>query len=345
MKIIYMLLAGLCLFSCKKTEFEDVIREVEPERPSAVHYYYSYKAEEVINAEKLGYASGEFTPGCTYIYGDTLFIANTQSGHFGVDLYKLSTHQKIGSLSSWTYKDATQTFGNYVEAISISNGRLYLANIGSCIDVFDVKTLKFITRIGNRNWGHGKTQLFHTHAMAILEDYIIVRMKDGLQVTLQSDVNADKYQNINYYSRGNLNGFDVNNGFYSHQMAIDSTGAVFLADYGQYGNRKIQVIDTTLIKQGDNVVMTNDQTMELDFNPRGIALYKNLMYISAADGSIRPYDREKKKFLPTYKSVPGYTFKGAQKLLVHNNRLWVTDISKKEVVGIDIFRNEIEEYD
>ena len=218
-------------------------------------------------------------------------------------------------------------------------------NIGSCIDVFDIHTLKFITRIGNRNWGHGNTQLFHTHAMAIVDDYIIVRMKDGLQVTLQSDVSAEKYQNINYYSRGSLDGFDVNNGFYPHQMAVDTTGLVFLADYGQYGNRKIHVIDTTLIQKGSNITMTTSQALPLEFNPRGIALYKNLMYISAADGSIRCYDREKKKFFLTFKSVPGYTFKGGQKLLVHNNRLWVTDVSTREIVGVDIFRNVIEEYD
>lgn len=345
MKIIYILFAGLCLLSCEKTKIEDVIREVEPEQPSSIHYYYSYKAEEVINAEKLGYVSSEFMPGCTYIYGDTLFIANTQSGHFSVELYSLSARQKIGSLNTWTYNDATQTFNNYVEAISVANGRLYLANIGSCIDVFDVHTLKFITRIGNRNWGHGNAQLFHTHAMAIVDDYIIVRMKDGLQVTLQSDVSAEKYQNINYYSRGSLDGFDVNNGFYPHQMAVDTTGLVFLADYGQYGNRKIHVIDTSLIQKGSNITITTSQTLPLEFNPRGIALYKNLMYISASDGSIRCYDRDKKKFFLTFKSVPGYTFKGGQKLLVHNNRLWVTDISTREIVGVDIFRNVIEEYE
>lgn len=74
MKIIYILFAGLCLLSCEKTKIEDVIREVEPDQPSSIHYYYSYKAGEVINAEKLGYASGEFMPGCTYIYGDTLSL-------------------------------------------------------------------------------------------------------------------------------------------------------------------------------------------------------------------------------------------------------------------------------
>ena len=91
--------------------------------------------------------------------------------------------------------------------------------------------------------------------------------------------------------------------------------------------------------------MTTSQAIPLDFNPRGIALYKNLMYISAADGSIRCYDREKKKFFLTFKSVPGYTFKGGQKLLVYNNRLWVTDVSTREIVGVDIFRNVIEEYE
>ena len=54
MKILYILLAGLCLCACEKTKIEDVIREVEPEQPSSIHYYYSYKAGEVINAEKLG---------------------------------------------------------------------------------------------------------------------------------------------------------------------------------------------------------------------------------------------------------------------------------------------------
>lgn len=181
--------------------------------------------------------------------------------------------------------------------------------------------------------------------MAVTGNYIIVRMKNGLQVSLQSDVNAEKYQNIGYFTRGNLNGFDVNNSFASHQMAVDSTGIVFLADFGESGNHKIHTIDTTLIRKGDNVVMTTDQTLNLDFNPQGIALYKEMIYLSARDGSLRLYNRNKKTFLPPYRSVSGYTIKGAQKLSICGNRLWMTDISTKVVVGIDIFRNEIEEYD
>lgn len=345
MKFIYLLLMITVLMSCTKTEYEDVIRDVKPEKPSAIYYYYSYKTAEVVNAEKLGFTSDEFIPGCTYIYGDTLFVANTQSNHFSVELYSLSAHRKIGSLNQWAYKNEPQVFNNYVEAIDVSDGKLFLANIGSCIDVFDVRTLEFITRIGNRSWGDRTNQFLHTHAMAIVGDYIVVRMKNRLQVILKADVTAEKYQNINFYSRGNSTGFDTNNDFFPHQMAVDSLGAIYLADYGQYGNRKIQVIDTSLIKKGDNIVMTDEQrTMSLDFNPRGIALYKNMMYISASDGSIRMYDRNKEKFIQSTKSVIGYTFRGAQKMLVTGDRLWVTDVTTREVVGVDILRNEIEEY-
>ena len=41
-----------------------------------------------------------------------------------------------------------QTFNNYVEAISVANERLYLANIGSCIDVFRYT----YTEIYHPNW-------------------------------------------------------------------------------------------------------------------------------------------------------------------------------------------------
>ena len=346
MKLIYIMAMTALLSACTKTEYQDIIREVEPEKPLAVYYYYSYKAAEVVNAATLGYASDEFIPGRTYIYGDTLFIANTQAKHFSVELYSLSARKKIGSLNQWTYKDETQVFNNYVEAIAVSDGKLFLANIGSCIDVFDVRTLGFVTRMGNRNWGEGNTQFLHTHAMVIVGDYIVVRMKNRLQVMLKSSVVADKYQNIPFFSRGSAAGFDTNNGFYPHQMAVDSLGTIFLADYGQYGNRKIQVIDPALIKKGDNIVMTDEKrTMSLNFNPRGIALYKNMMYISASDGSIRIYDRKKEKFLQTIQSVIGYTFRGAQKMLVKEDRLWVTDVTTKEVVGVDIIENTIEVYD
>lgn len=69
-------------------------------------------------------------------------------------------------------------FPDKIEAIGISGNRLYLANISSRIDVFDVRTLEFITRIGTGNWGDGINQMVHSHAMAITPDgNIMIRTK------------------------------------------------------------------------------------------------------------------------------------------------------------------------
>lgn len=336
---------GLTLSSCDKKEILKTI--TEPIDPSATYYYYSYKVQEVIDAQALGYAANEFVPDCIYIQGDTLFISNVQSGKFGVELYSLKEHKKINALNSWTYNGASQTFNKQVEAIAVSDGKLYLANRGYCIDVFDLKTLDFITRIGDRNyqnWDKNGARMLDLHAMAIAGNYIITRMKNSVQVNLTSDVQAANYQKINYFARSSTAGFDVNNGFYPHQMVVDTTGLVFLADYGQSGNKKIQVIDTALIKKGANLTLTTDKTMALDFYPRGIALWKNFMYISAADGSIRCYDRTSQQFTQTIKTVSNYTLGSCQKLFVKDNTLWVTDLGKKAVVGVGIFKNAIEEY-
>ena len=80
---------------------------------------------------------------------------------------------------------------------------------------------------------------------------------------------------------------DVNNGFHSHQMVQDSTGIVYLADFGQYGNQKIQAIDTTLIEKGDQkILIDTEKTLPLSFNPCGIALHENRMILSAQNGSL-----------------------------------------------------------
>lgn len=342
MKIMYMITACICLSACTRTVTEDIMREIPPQSPSATYFYYSYKAEEVIDAETLGYAAGTFTPDCTYIYGDTLFVANTQSGYHSLEFYSLSAHRKIGSLTEWKYKEEKQGFNGRIQAVAIDNGKLYIANEGSCIDIFDSRSMEFITRIGNRNWGSGASQLLHTHAMALTGDYIIVRMKNRLQVMLQSEVNAEKYQNIAYYARG-IQNVGVNNSFASHQMVTDSaTNLTYLTDYVQ---QKIQVIDTALIRKGDNIEMMNEQTTQLDFRPQGMALYKDMMYISGSDGSIRVYDRTKKEIMTVLKFTAGYAINNPQKLLVSGNHLWVTDIGTKKVVRIDISQHEIEEYD
>lgn len=338
-KAIYILCAcALFLSACSEEE-----PEVIPEKYNS-YYYYSYELGESISGEQLS-LSGDFTPGPSLLRGDTLFIANITENNWSLELYDRKKKKHLTSLKSWTYKDEVQTFNNRIEAIAISGNRLYLANIGSCIDVFDVNTLRFITRIGTRNWGSGNREMLHSHAMVISGDYIIIRMKNRMQVYLESDVTEENYQKVPFYARGTVNGFDTNNGFYSHQMVVDKDGLILLADYGQYGNKKIQVIDPALIQKGDNIDMVDaGRTLSLDFNPAGIALYKDLIFISDGSGYIRVYDRVKQDFIQRFNSFNGYKLGKAVKLTTDGDRLWISDQTKKQLIGADIYQNEIREY-
>ena len=139
---------------------------------------------------------------------------------------------------------------------------------------------------------------------------------------------------------------DTNNGFNPHQMVQDSTGIVYLADYGQYGNRKIQAIDTARIEKGDQKILIDaEKTLGTSFNPCGIALHNDQIMVSASNGSIYIYDRTKKEWGNSFKSVNGYTFKKAEKLLIAGSSLWVSDTNAKKLIEVKIYKNEIREYE
>ena len=331
--------------SCSEEENPEVRPAAKPAEPYTSYYYYSYEAARQLSATDFALAEGQFTPGPAYIKGDTLFVANIQSGAFSLELYDRNKNRHLASLKSWQYKEAEQKFPDKIEAIGISGNRLYLANISSRIDVFDVRTLEFITRIGTGNWGDGINQMVHSHAMAITPDgNIMIRTKKNLLVYREADVTLENYQKVPFYCRSKGDGMDVNNGFHSHQMVQDSTGIVYLADFGQYGNQKIQAIDTTLIEKGDQkILIDTEKTLPLSFNPCGIALHENRMILSAQNGSLFIYDRTKRNWENSFKSVKGYTFKKPEKLLVDQNTLWVSDVNAKKLVEIKIYKNEIRE--
>lgn len=338
---------SLALGSCTEEEKPEGMPAPKEEEPYTSHYYYSYEAARQLSAADFETEEEKFIPGPAYIKGDTLFVANTHSGSLSLELYDRKKNRHLASLKSWKYKEADQKFNDKIEAIAVSGDRLYLANKGSRIDVFDVNTLAFITRIGTGNWGDGTNQMVHAHAMAITPDgRIVVRTKKNLLVYQEADVTPENYQKVPFYCRSKIDGMDTNNGFYSHQMVQDTTGIIYLADYGQYGNKKIQAIDPALMEKGDaKILIDSDKTLLPDFNPCGIALFDDLMIASAGNGSLSVYDRSKESWGNSFRSVKGFTFKKPEKLLVDENSLWISDVNAKALVEVNIYRNEIREYD
>ena len=248
----HLLLALMIAGACSEEDMPGGIPQ-KPEEPYTSHYYYSYEAGQQLSAVDFALNEGEFTPGATYIKGDTLFVANIQNGHYSLELYDKKKKQHLVSLRSWKYGNTDQKFQSPIEAIGVSPAnRLYVLSRETRIDVFALEDLNFITRIGTGNWSDGVSGLFQAQAMAISPDgKIIVRTKREIAVYREEDVTPEKYQKVPFYCRSAAIGMDTNNGFNPHQMVQDSTGIVYLADYGQYGNKKIQAIDTARIEKGD----------------------------------------------------------------------------------------------
>ncbi len=343
--LLALMIAGAC--SEDENISEDDAPQTNEEKTYTSYYYYSYEAEQQLSAVDFDLKEGEFTPGATCAKGDTLFVANIQQGHYSLELYDKKNRRHLMSLRSWSYGDSRQEFQSPIEAVSISPAnRLYVLSRETRIDVFSLQDLKFVTRIGTGAWSDGVSGLFQAQAMTVSADgKIIARTKREIVVYREEDVTSEKYQNIPFYSRSDPAGMDTNNGFYPHQMIQDSTGIVYLADYGQYGNKKIQAIDTSRIEKGDHLAFIDtEKTIGTSFNPCGIALHDDRMVITDGNGYIHVYDRTKKEWGDEFKSVNGYTFKKAEKLLAVESDLWISDTKNQKLVKVRIYKNEIREY-
>ena len=99
-----LLLMALITGSCSEEENPEVRSATKPAEPYTSYYYYSYEAARQLSATDFALAEGQFTPGPTYIKGDTLFVANIQSGAFSLELYDRNKNRHLASLKSWKYK-------------------------------------------------------------------------------------------------------------------------------------------------------------------------------------------------------------------------------------------------
>lgn len=313
--------------------------------PYVSYFYYSYGVEESITPEMLGLTPETFELGPICISGNTLFVANNKSQNIGILTYDLNTKQVLNYLREWQYGGNTVNFGtdSRIEDVTVSNDKIYVTLRESRVEVFNLNSYDFITRIGNGDW---RNEIFHGIATMIKDGYIYVRVKNQVRVFQESDVVPEKYQNIRTYCRSSQTGITVNNSFNPYQMAIDGD-IIWLTEFGSgTTNRKITCIDPLKLKQGDNSVELLDKNREisLEFSPTGLSFHNTRLLI-AGNGKINVYDRNKEQIIKSFGSVSGATFNWVQKLYMDNGNLWVTDTGAKRVYKIFITVNEIREFE
>lgn len=309
------------------------------------YFYYSYAAQGSLNATTFGLDAANFEPGAMSQAGNRLYIANRKANMQSIIVYDIEARQVVDILRSWEYNGKTYTFPNEnIDEVYVSEGKLYVANRSSKIEVFDAETLNYITRIGEGSWGETTYRLHHTFAIAQKDSLLFVREKNRLVTYLVSDIKEGSFQRVPAYQRTDHSFYDVNNAYNSYQM-IDDKGALFITNFGGAATNKVLCIDPTLVEKGvQRSWIEPARNLALNFNPVGLAAHSDRFLILQGDGQINIYDRNKNEVVRKFNSIYGAKFTKPQKIYVRGDRMWVVDYGSKEIYNVLIVTNEIREY-
>lgn len=327
-----------------KDDDGDVPADTEEEGSYTSHWYYSYEAVDRITFETAGLGSAdEFTPYAVAALGDTLFVSNV-AGTPTVILFDKEKKSPISVVSEWTVNGGTKGFGSRIEAIVPAGERLYVVEQASRIHVFGLPELNYITCIGNGSWGG---PVFQSQAVAVKNGMIYSRDKGGtVSLYKESDATAENYEKVQRYKIvAAMPGVGANNGFNAHYMEFDADGKIMLTDYE---GMAIRMLDPSLVtddmKNYTSIDKEDRKLLTETFKPRVFASLDGRLYVTGNNGAINIYDNERKEWVKALKSVKGFAFGNPERVYADGDMLWVSDINKKTLVKMGVFKNEIREY-
>lgn len=327
------------LASCGKDD--DKSKPDSDEGDYSSYWYYSYEAGRQITAEALGMASEDFIPYTVAHVGDTLFLANT--GKAGNSLLVLSIKKGtlLRTVKTWQFNSVEKSFESAIEAVVPSGDRLYVAERQSRIHVFRLPELDYITCIGNGNWSG---PVFQAQAMTVKDGLIFARDKNGrISVYKEKDATPENYQKVGRYRRAA--GEYANNGFNTHYMQCAGEGRILLTDYEA---KKFRVLNPALVndEMTDNMsIDVDDEAMLLDFKPKTFALATGRIYATGGNNAVNVYDSELKEWCKALKSLKGFAFSQPARIYAQNDSVyWVSDVAKRTLVEMGVYKSEIREY-
>lgn len=337
---VALLLSGCSLFN--KKDKEDLGNYKS-------YWYYYYEATDVLDGTAIGVDTEGWVPRGICISGDTIFVGNNKDGERSVVLLDKNTLAHIATIDSWVNgSDVLDFSGSTIESLQSDGQKLYVCRNNSIIDVFELPSLKYITRVGDGNWGTQKYRIFQPQSICVNDGWLISREKNRYCSHMTSAMIEGTFQNVPFFARTNT--IDSNNGFVQSQMVVDTCGEKILAtDF----TKKIVTIDMGNVNKAldgsyDAIFADEGVNMQTSFTPIGIALNNERMFISELNGNngkIHIYDRAQKEFVNTLGTVKGFTFKRPEHLAMSNDHIFVTDYNAKRLVRLTVYKTEIREYE
>ncbi len=347
---IYPVLLLVCgIFAAQCTKSTDPA-PVDPDNQNYTSYwYYSYEVLDIVTNETLGLTTtDEFNPGTVALRGDTLFIANTGKPS-GLILFDKKNKRPFKTIQKWTVNGAEKSFADNspIYAIAPTADRVYVSEKSSRIHVFSLPEMDYLTCIGTGTSDNKVVNVINVQALAVKDGLLYARNKTGqIGIYKEELITRENYQKVARYKQaGPGAGDSSNNGFAAHYMEVDKEGHIMLTGYMA---KSIRVLDTSLVnddfKDGTNLDI-EDLTWALSFNPKSFAMTEDRLYVTGGNNAINIYDFRRKEWVKALNSVKGFTFTTPERIYRENDEtFWVSDISKRALVKVGVFKGEIREY-
>ena len=344
---VLLLVCGIFAAQCSKSTDA---APVDPDNQNYTSYwYYNYEALDIVTHETLGLTTAnEFNPGTVAQRGDTLFIANTGTPS-GLIVFDKKNKRPLKTIKTWTVNGAEKSFADNspIYAIAPTADRVYVSEKSSCIHVFALPEMNYLTCIGTGSSDTKGVKIMNVQALAVKDGLLYTRDKTGqIGIYKEELITPENYQKVSRYKQaGPGAGDSSNNNFAAHYMEVDKEGHIMLTGYTA---KSIRVLDTSLVndefQNGTNLDI-DDRTWALSFNPKSFAMTDERLYVTGNNNVINVYDFGRKEWVKTLKSIKGYTFTTPERIYRESNEtFWVSDIGAKKLVRMGVFKGEIREY-
>lgn len=279
-----------------------------------------------------GATAETFSPKDVCAYNDRIYVLNDAANAWSVEVFTeeggILTHRQ--TLKTWAYDNKEQTFAGQPKGIAAGNGKLYVVNVNSQVDVFDATSLEFITAIGTGSWGDGSTQIVHGMEVIAKGDRVIVRDKKRLNIYMEEDIVAANYRNVSRMAQSIYMGESMQ--VYGSDM--DMEGAVYTS---HDNSRKIYKYATHKVQGGQNISPV--ATFSMQQTPLDIVCFgKRLLVSQASSPRLVEIDPASGSIIQDFSTV--HAFGKLEKISVARGTFFGIDRQNKQVVALPLSRFE-----
>lgn len=280
-----------------------------------------------------GATSATFRPKDVYVYGDTLYVVNDADNNYSLEVFSMAKSNivHLGSIREWTEKNATRTFGGRPNGVVRANDRIYVTHEGSRTEIFDAKNHRFITCIGNGNWGTGSTQTVHAFDAVLYKGVVMIRDKRYVDFVQERTVAPGETMFV--FARSENLGEESG----TYGMAVDERTNLL---YSTHPSKRIDILAPDNIREG--TTLARARQLAYKNNPYALGFYQERMFVSSnGNEKFCDVNPETGDIIKNHTVIGSITLQAPEKFCIRRNTLFITDRIKNGACVYAIPMNEL----